>query len=175
MRILNHSIQLSARISTGCRLLNRELNYYLYKLYLNSTFYAINCAPTFFRFTVKLRRGATCQAHQVPHSYRRLFAISAFTLTLMFVRFFNGVQAALHFATLLKQISVAEIRTRRNFMGVRRIQQFESLGEQFIGSCIVLGLVTQLGKRNKRLALSLRISACTSKSEGFLGFFLRFL
>src|SRR6266496_1144946 len=72
-------------------------------------------------------------------------------------------------------MSIAEIRTRRNFMGVRRIQQFESLGEQLIGSCIVPGLMTQLGKRNKRLALRLRISACTSKSEGFLRFFLRFV
>src|SRR5439155_27263383 len=101
-----------------------------------------------------------------------LLDVVSYALALMFVCPFNGSQAALYFSAVFQQVGIAEIRTRCNLMGMRRIEHFQSLGEELISGSVVASLMANLGKGNERLSLRLWILTGTSKGKCFLGFLL---
>src|SRR6266700_1834864 len=97
-----------------------------------------------------------------------LFEVAAFAKSLMFVCFFNGTQAPLHFSTFLQKVSETEIGACSNFMGLRGIQQFQCLSEESIGRSEIAVLMMNLRQGDQGLSLSLGIVTRTSEVEGFL-------
>ena len=87
----------------------------------------------------------------------RLFEVATFAKALMLVSFFDSTQTSLNLSALLKQVGEAEVGTGGYLMGLRGVEQLQSLREECIGGSEIPILMVDLSQGNQCLSLGLCI------------------